>query len=307
MSEITFSANNLQRLLRVNAYEYSKTDLTVFGIRGAKPTGSAFDSFSASHKIAISDVNYIQPNCLLGIWNPLDAKIALFPGSTVPHVNYIKKHMQGIKKANCMMTGFYNHYAKGFHNPNERHAHQALKLATNIPMRRSTNDLVYTNADPIEVGNPHDNIHAAYCDTVTGNYSSAGCQVIVGQPKCKERNNAENTGYWKKFYSIIYGDTAQTKFDYSLFRFVDAEAVAISADNPMQMRLRFGSCGNSVLELQQKLKAAGYFHTNLDGSFGRNTLEAVINYQKQKFGINNADGVVGNATATSLGLVLPTI
>ncbi len=290
MASINFTSDHLRKLLRVNFYPYSETQYMVFGIRGAKPVSVNFDTFKTSHAIEMSDVN----------------KLALFIGSTVPHLKYIKRHKEGTGKANAMQSGFYVFYEKGFHNPSPNHAHKALRLATNVVMRRSNNDLVYTNDDPIEVGNPHDNIHAAYCDDANGNYSSAGCQVIIGQPKCKQRGNLDNTGHWKKFNTIIYNEAiSQTNFNYSLYRYVDAEAAASMGDELMDARLRFGSKGNIVLALQNKLKSKGYFYTTLDGEFGRNTLEAVLAFQKDTFGLKDADGVVGTKTAAKLGLILP--
>lgn len=295
--------------MRINSYPFSETQFMVFGIRGAQPTSPDFDTFKSSHNIEINEVNYTNPRCIIGIWNPVENKIALFPGSTVPHLKYMKKQKAGTGKANAMQSGFYHFYEKGYHNPSPANAHQALRLATNIFLRRSNDDLVYENTDPIEVGNPNDNLHAAYCDTTTGEYSSAGCQVIVGQPKCTGRGtNSSHTGYWRKFYDIIYKTAvSQQHFDYTLFRYVDAEIVSQRGNELMQARLRFGSKGNAVLDLQKKLKSKGYFHTNLDGEFGKNTLLAVLNFQKDNFGENEADGVVGNGTATKLGLQLPMI
>lgn len=309
MAKITFTSDNLRKLFRVNSYPYSETRYMVFGIRGAKPVGTGFDTFKTSHTIEMSTLNYTNPNCIIGVWNPVENKLALFIGSTVPHLKYIKKHKEGTARANAMQSGFYSFYSKGYHRPkNAGNAHQALRLATNIVMRRSTNDLVYGNDDPIEVGNPNDNIHAAYCNDANGEYSSAGCQVIVGQPKCPNRGNLDNTAYWKKFFNIIYNEAvSQTNFDYSLLRYTDAEAVAAMGNSPMDARLRFGSKGNLVLELQKKLKDKGYFSTSMDGDFGRNTLMAVLEFQKDTFGANEADGVVGTKTAGKLGFTLPKI
>ncbi len=307
MAKITFSSDSLRKLLRINYYNFSETSLMVFGIRGATAVSADFSTFKFSHEIERTDPNYNNPKCSIGIWNPVTNQIALFPGSTVPHTDYMKKNLVGTAKANCMMTGYYSYYQKGFHNPSVNGAHEALRLATNIVLRRSNNDLVFTNDDPIEVGNPSDNIHAAYCFDSNGKYSSAGCQVIVGQPNSKGRGpNSVNTGYWKIFHDIIYG-VPQQHFDYALFRYVDAEVAAISGSNPLQARLRFGSKGDVVNQLQQKLTTSGNFHTNADGDFGRNTLMAVLEYQKAKFGLSEADGVVGNGTATSLGLILPSL
>ncbi len=306
MAAISFTSDNLRKLLRVNSYPFSETKFMVFGIRGAKPVSAGFDTFKFSHEIEKSDPNFVNPNCIMGIWNPVENKIAMFPGSTVPNLSYIKKHVAKTARANCIMTGYYSFFEKGFHNPSPRSAHQALRLATNIMMRRSNNDFVFTNADQVEVGNPHDNIHAAYCTDVNGAYNSAGCQVIVGQPKCKARPGKDNTAYWKTFHDIIYS-IPQMQFDYALFRYVDAEAVNVNGDALMNARLRFGSKGNLVLALQERLAAKGLFNTNKDGDFGKNTLMAVLEFQKNEFGINEADGVVGNTTAGKLGFSLPQI
>jgi hypothetical protein len=311
MARTTFSSDNLRKLLRLNFTNFSEIDYMVFGIRGATPVSANFDTFKIAHQIEKTDVDYTVAHCTIGIWKPVENTIALFPASTVPNLKYMKEQLAAgtaLAVANAMMTGYYSYYEKGFHFPSEGNAHEALRLATNIALRRSMNDLVFDNQDPIEVGNPNDNIHAAYCTDVNGAYSSAGCQVIIGQPKCKNRGaNSQHTGFWKKFHDIIYNDTTQKRFDYALFRYADAEIVASQGANLMQARLRFGSKGNIVLQLQEKLEEKGFFTTNKDGDFGRNTLRAVINYQTATFGIAEADGVVGNGTATSLGLTLPMI
>jgi hypothetical protein len=306
MPTTTFSASHFSKLLQVNSYAFSGTAITLFGIRGAKIISANADIFKDSHQIESATVNYTTPNCIIGIWDALQNKIALFPASTVPHLHYIKKQAAKKGAANCMMSGFYSFFEKGFHNPSEASRHQALRLATNIVLRRSFNDFAFDNTDTIEVGNPHDNMHAAYCDNANSAYSSAGCQVIVGQPKCKKRNMKENTLFWKKFHDFIYS-IPQNNFDYALFRFADAQAASLANNDMMQARLRFGSKGNLVLQLQQSLQVAGFFGTSPDGNFGKNTLLAVIDFQKQTFGLQNADGVVGNATATALGITLPTI
>ncbi len=306
MATTTFSSDNLRKLLRLNFFNYSETNYMVFGIRGGIPISDKFETFKFSHEIEKREIDFTKAACTIGIWKPSQNQIALFPGSTVPNLKYMKAHIAGLEKANSMMSGYYSFYEKGFHNPSPKNAHQALRLATNIALRRSTDNLVFDNNDPIEVGNPNDNIHAAYCSTVDGAYSSAGCQVIIGQPKTIGRGqNSQNTGYWKTFFDIIYKETSQTKFDYSIFRYVDAEILATEGNNLMQSRLRFGSQGNIVLQLQEILESKNFFFTEKDARFGRNTLMAVINYQIATFGKDSADGVVGNNTANSLGLVLP--
>lgn len=72
---------------------------------------------------------------------------------------------------------------------------------------------------------------------------------------------------------------------------------AVLAEN-----LRYGSRGDKVKELQQKLKRWGYYTGSIDGIFGSGTQAAVKNFQK-KNGLT-ADGIVGPKTAAALGMNL---
>lgn len=68
--------------------------------------------------------------------------------------------------------------------------------------------------------------------------------------------------------------------------------------------LRFGSAGNDVLELQQKLNSTNYgYNLAEDGKFGSKTLAAVKDYQ-QRSGLA-VDGIVGTNTWGSLTSVKP--
>lgn len=62
----------------------------------------------------------------------------------------------------------------------------------------------------------------------------------------------------------------------------------------------WGSSGNKVAEIQQKLKTLGYYADNIDGVFGANTYYAVVDFQNTN--ILSADGIVGNETLNKLGI-----
>lgn len=64
----------------------------------------------------------------------------------------------------------------------------------------------------------------------------------------------------------------------------------------------WGSRGEQVKLIQQKLKDYGYFSGTVDGVFGQETYDAVLWFQ-QKNGLT-ADGKVGSATAAALGVTL---
>lgn len=64
----------------------------------------------------------------------------------------------------------------------------------------------------------------------------------------------------------------------------------------------WGSRGEQVRLIQQKLKNWGYFTGSVDGVFGRETYDAVTWFQRQN-GLT-VDGRVGSATAAAMGISL---
>lgn len=65
--------------------------------------------------------------------------------------------------------------------------------------------------------------------------------------------------------------------------------------------ITWGSQGQVVKEVQQKLKNWGYYNGEVDGIYGTGTYNAIILFQK-KNGLK-ADGIVGDKTFEALGLL----
>ena len=63
---------------------------------------------------------------------------------------------------------------------------------------------------------------------------------------------------------------------------------------------KYGSRSEEVRQIQQKLKELGYYTGNVDGIFGTQTKNAVVNFQKSK-GLS-ADGIAGPKTLAALGI-----
>ena len=66
--------------------------------------------------------------------------------------------------------------------------------------------------------------------------------------------------------------------------------------------LYWGSSGETVRKVQQKLKTWGYYDGTVDGKFGQSMYDAVVSFQK-KNGLT-ADGVVGKGTYEALGITV---
>lgn len=66
--------------------------------------------------------------------------------------------------------------------------------------------------------------------------------------------------------------------------------------------LAWGSTGEQVRQVQQKLKQWGYYDGSVDGVYGQGTYNAVIKFQR-KNGLT-ADGVIGDSTAAAIGISL---
>ncbi|MGI6696799.1 MAG: peptidoglycan-binding domain-containing protein [Christensenellales bacterium] len=61
---------------------------------------------------------------------------------------------------------------------------------------------------------------------------------------------------------------------------------------------RMGSIGPEVIQLQERLKALGYYQGELDGQYGRATQEAISRFQTQNS--LEADGMAGALTLSIL-------
>jgi N-acetylmuramoyl-L-alanine amidase len=66
--------------------------------------------------------------------------------------------------------------------------------------------------------------------------------------------------------------------------------------------LAWGSTGNDVRKVQQRLRDWGYYKGSVDGVFGQATYDAVIRFQRNH-GLT-ADGRVGARTAAAIGITL---
>lgn len=71
-------------------------------------------------------------------------------------------------------------------------------------------------------------------------------------------------------------------------------------NNEVDALSKYGSRGDEVRQIQEKLKRWGYYNGNVDGIFGSQTLEAVKYFQR-KNGLT-VDGIAGPATLKAMGI-----
>lgn len=294
------TVDHLFTLARINYFKVPKDQMFFFGLRGCLPVSDDADQFQKEHQVALNTYDHIHPGCTLGQFHPEDG-IALFPGSTVPHMRNIKKSVErGGRGTNMLLTGFFKDYRKGWHKAGSDTGHKAFRQDNKLPVRRTADDQDYDNDDRVEYTRPFDNLHAAWSMGPEHDYfGSAGCQVIVGYPECKKRPVKPETGPWRVFRSNAYA-IEQQSFDYLLLNGRDAQKVSSANAKKLSVRLRFGSTDSLVSEVQKKLKELNYYEGDIDKDFGSRTLRALLEFQSNFFGEDADDGIVGPMTASAL-------
>jgi hypothetical protein len=305
---LTLDHSVLQRLCDRNLFPVPSTGMVFFGLRGCVPVNSALSQkLESKHDVMVMPVDYRHPRCSIGQWLPKGKKLAVFPGSTVPHETNIKGGLSTAGRGvNELMLGYYADYRKGVHKAGTPTGHPAFRQTAGRPIRRTATDLNFDNDDRVEFDNPFDNLHAGWCQGLDHpQYSSAGCQVVVGFPGCPKCGpGSTDQGAWKVFRSNAY-DLEQDSFVYVLASGAEAQLVGDSKGKPLEPRVRFGSKGDLVRRVQAALAEAGCYEGRIDDEFGERTLRSVLAFQTAKFGPDADDGVVGGTTAGALGIAWP--
>lgn len=76
--------------------------------------------------------------------------------------------------------------------------------------------------------------------------------------------------------------------------------VGFSKYNEVEALSKYGSRGEEVKQIQEKLKRWGYYNGSVDGVYGSKTLSAVKDFQK-KNGLT-VDGIAGEKTLAAMGI-----
>jgi hypothetical protein len=297
----TLKADHLKALCELNEFPVDADAMVFVGLRGCLPVNPGDQSIAKEHGLMGAVVDYLHPRCALIQWTPKDGKFAVFPGSTVPHRSSVEAaRRRGGVGANQLLTGYYDDYRKGWHKAGKPTGHEAWRQTGSRPIRRTADDLDYEEDDRVEISNPADNFHSGWCAGLESSYSSAGCQVLVGFPKCARRGSSPATGPWRVFHDRGYA-ISQSVFGYALFNGGEAKRIALTGSAGMK-RVRFGSNGPSAKSIQKALKAKGFFEGTVNGAFDHRSLRALLEFQEAEFGRNGDDGICGPQTAEALGV-----
>jgi Putative peptidoglycan binding domain len=302
-SNIRVTDSLLRRLCDIHQFPIpDDVDMIFFGIRGATPFNSLKQDFENSRTIVPIGLNYLTFRCTIGQWVPRKEILTVYPGSTVPYIEYVKTaKKQGGKGTNQMMPGFYNDFQKGKHMPSEENAHDAFRQTAIRPVRRTANDDLYDSNDLVTFEIQSDNLHAGYRIGVDDKiYGSKGCQIVLGRPD-SERTSAQ--GPWKLFKDRAY-QANQTYYPYFLLNTDDYLRVANQPDARYARRLSFGSHSNLVVQVQEVLigKSVEPTLTTVTGIFDIPTMKAVLAFQKLNKKV--ATGIVDTDTAEDMDIDL---
>lgn len=89
-------------------------------------------------------------------------------------------------------------------------------------------------------------------------------------------------------------------FLFILFLVIVLVVLGVSKYNEVEALSKYGSRGNEVSQIQEKLKRWGYYNGSIDGIYGSKTLSAVKAFQR-KNGLT-VDGIAGQKTLSAMGI-----
>lgn len=282
-----------------NRFRYAVTNhpLLLFGIRGSLPSGST--------KIRPVDINYQTPRCTIGIWHRQQAKVFLFPGSTVPSLPYLLKNPSSITTCNVLAPGTYL-LRRGIHprEPNNYQPHLAFLMDGYALVQRPTVDTqqkrLLVDEKLFSVFLAGDNLHASRTEPgkrcrvpfalkrnlLAQGFSSSGCITIVGQPNQYKQTKLNNSYWnsWERFNTLLTEQDLQLQhtLPFLLFEYQD---IATPLETSTYAPYRYGACGPAVSYLQQVLRevihspsAKPYYEGLISGQLEEETMRSLLRF-----------------------------
>jgi hypothetical protein len=133
--------------------------------------------------------------------------------------------------------------------------------------------LPYSSRSPLYYGNPYDNLHCGWnLDGREPGFSSSGCMVVAGMPRCPRREDApSDRGPWKAFHDLLYAAPQRT---FPILVASAAEAARLITGREGGKALTYGSRGEAVKALQRKLASLGAYRGRATGKLDARTYRA---------------------------------
>jgi hypothetical protein len=274
---ITLDSAALERLFQAYAIPLPPDGFVLFALRGAVPEKTPA-KWSRSIRLRPSPVDHVHMRCTLGIWDRAGRRLFAAPGSTVPHRDNVRKaadrkgRMKG-RGTNQLEPGYYTDLAKGEHLQGKTNGHEALRQTASRFYRRAPAGLPYTSGSPLYYGNPYDNLHCGWnLDGSGPGFSSSGCMVVAGMPRCPRREDApSDRGPWKTFHDLLY---AVPQRNFPILLALASEAGRLVKGPAGKAALTYGSRGESVKALQRRLASQGAYRGRATGNLDARTYRA---------------------------------
>ena len=97
MAELQISHTLLKRLAKRTSAPEPDGRLVLFGLRGVVPIDVSNREFQDALAVRLTDIDNVHMRCTIGQWrrdkDNDKGKVALFPGSTVPNLPAIRRHL----------------------------------------------------------------------------------------------------------------------------------------------------------------------------------------------------------------------
>ncbi|NEI93921.1 hypothetical protein GR248_24285 [Rhizobium leguminosarum] len=312
--KFSVSDDILRDMFRISSFAVPENELVFVALRGCQPLEVGGSDFRNSHELVTSPVDYRHMRCTIGQWHTGTGKLAIFVGSSVPHITAVAAHLSDNGNGvNRLASGFFakvpgmpdHRYFKGNHGSDR---HLAFRNESKLPVWRTSDDTDYEGDDRFEFEVVYDNLHCSrQINEAASYYSSFGCVVVAGKEGDSGATKlTSELGPWKRFLENAYR-IDQYHFALAVFEKNEAMRTAELGYTKRAPTVRFGSRGLLVERLQIGLVAKGYDigSPNSDGLFGGHTAKALRQFQLDIFGKNGTDMIGGPSTAEALGLSWP--
>jgi hypothetical protein len=274
---IPLDSTALERLFQAYGIPLPSDGLVLFALRGAVPEKTPA-GWARRIRLVPGPVDHVHMRCTLGIWDRTGRRLFAAPGSTVPHRDNVRKaadrkgKMKG-RGTNQLEPGYYTDLAKGEHLQGKANGHEALRQTASRLYRRAPGGLPYSPGSPLYYGNPYDNLHCGWnLDGRGPGFSSSGCMVVAGMPRCPRRGDApSDRGPWKAFHDLLYAAEQRT---FPILLVPAAEAGRLVKGPAGKTALTYGSQGDAVKALQLKLASQGVYRGRVTGKLDARTYRA---------------------------------